>query len=167
MLASPQVTAACLSRDVRKDSGERQCRALQHRALRLTNGCSVLAGASGKEVHEGAPAQGKQDKGSHDSAVSPPLFPSLWHTFPFSHHFVQLQPAGGGKRKQEAKKEQGTQVQVLIAVFQCVFVQWSLLLQVFCLPILYLCQKVINWWWKHIFGQPCRLELVVHKCYVN
>ena len=29
---------------------------------------------------------------------------------------VQLQPAGGGKRKQEAKKEQGAQVQILIIV---------------------------------------------------
>ena len=30
---------------------------------------------------------------------------------------VQLQPAGGGQRKQETKKEQGTQVQILIIVF--------------------------------------------------
>jgi hypothetical protein len=81
-----------VSRDLRKDSGERQCRALQHRALRLTNGCSVLAGASGKEVHEGAPAQGEQDKGSHDAAVRVPLglFPSPGILF---HFHIPLFPS--------------------------------------------------------------------------
>jgi nucleolar protein 14 len=81
-----------VSRDLRKDSGARECRDVQRRALCLTNGCSVFAGASGKEVHEGAPAQGEQDKGSHDAAVRVPLglFPSPGILF---HFHIPLFPS--------------------------------------------------------------------------
>jgi hypothetical protein len=77
--------------------------------------CSIFASAPGEEVHEGAPAQGKQDKRGHDSAVSVSV-PLIRHA---STDVVclQLQPAGGGQRKQEIKKEQGTQVQILIIRF--------------------------------------------------
>jgi len=103
-----------VSRDLRKDSGT--CRVVfigaqgQPSHMRL---CSILAGAAGEEVHEGAAAQGEQDEGGHDSTVSPPPCPLLFARPP-SHSLAQLQPAGGGQREQEAQKEQRAQVQVLI-----------------------------------------------------
>jgi nucleolar protein 14 len=59
-----------VSRDLRKDSGNcKFCAFFFYGVLHLTSNCSVSASASGEEVHEGPPTQGKQDKRSHDSAV--------------------------------------------------------------------------------------------------